>query len=300
MASPETLSQEPRPDQFSVALCQLTSSDNLESNVQQIFQLLSQLKQNPPDLVCFPENTLYMRIEEGAHAKIFSLSEAIFTKLAEWSKATGSALHLGSVPMESEGKIRSSSILIKPSGEISNCYQKIHLFDVDVAGHRPVRESDVFAPGPGPAVIEVKGWKFGASICYDLRFAELYIQYARQEVDAILIPSAFLVPTGRAHWHVLIRARAIESQCYVLAAAQGGIHRGINGATRGTFGHSIAVDPWGVVLAECLDDVRDTASNPEKILRVNLEREVIETVRAQIPMKNHRTLVEFCLAESKP
>jgi len=163
-------------------------------------------------------------------------------------------------------------------------YRKIHLFDVDVVGQKPVRESDVFARGTETSVFEIKGWKFGSSICYDVRFPELYLRYAREEVDAILVPAAFLTTTGRAHWEILLRARAIESQAYVLAAAQGGTHQGIKGGTRETHGHSMIVDPWGLIVEEIQD------SSEVRVARATLKVDRIEAVRRQIPMKNHRTL----------
>jgi nitrilase len=129
--------------------------------------------------------------------------------------------------------------------------------------------------------MELKGWKIGLSICYDLRFSELFLTYAKQAVDLILVPSAFLVPTGRAHWHVLLRARAIEAQAYVLAAAQGGKH--ISGkAQRETFGHTLAVGPWGEVISE-LEEA------PGHII-IELRPESITKVREQIPMDGHRRL----------
>jgi predicted amidohydrolase len=161
-------------------------------------------------------------------------------------------------------------------------YVKTHLFDVDVEGAPPVRESDHFVGGGGPATVELKGWKFGLSICYDLRFAELYLKYA-EAVDVILIPSAFLVPTGQAHWHVLVRARAIENQCFVAAPAQSGEHTSVaSGPSRRTFGHSLVVDPWGAVLL-------DMEHAPGAAV-VELKRDLIEKARRQIPMQGHRRL----------
>ena len=127
-------------------------------------------------------------------------------------------------------------------------YEKIHLFDIELDGLSPVRETDLFKHGKFPSVFKVRGWEIGQAICYDLRFAELFLEYAKQGVDLVLVPAAFLVETGRAHWEVLLRARAIESQCYIVAAAQAGKHLGCQGGHRMTYGHSLAIDPWGTVI----------------------------------------------------
>ncbi|NJL72346.1 MAG: hypothetical protein HC888_12600, partial [Candidatus Competibacteraceae bacterium] len=186
-------------------------------------------------------------------------------------------------PLRGDGKFRNCTIWFRAGHSPRIVYSKIHLFDVDVEGAPPVRESDHFHPGEAPAVLHVKGWKIGLSICYDLRFAELYLRYA-QSVDLILIPAAFLVPTGEAHWHVLVRARAIEAQAYVAAPAQAGGHRSVGrpSAVRATYGHSLVVDPWGVVLADLGSGVG--------LKVVTLEREAIAKVRRQIPMAGHRRL----------
>ena len=135
--------------------------------------------------------------------------------------------------------------------------------------------------GSKTKIIELDGWKIGLSICYDLRFAELFLAYRQAGVDLILIPSAFTVPTGRAHWEILLRARAIESQCYVAAAAQAGDHEG----ARSTYGHSMIIGPWGQILSQ-----RTTEDQP-RILGVRLDRSEIEKVRQQIPMASHVRLI---------
>lgn len=176
-----------------------------------------------------------------------------------------------------------SSMLITPEGEIHPTYQKMHLFDIQLDGQAPLKESDVFRHGHAPHIIEVDGWRLGEAICYDVRFAELFSQYARKEVDLILLPAAFLVKTGEAHWEVLLRARAIESQSYVVAAAQGGTHQGCRGGTRETYGHTLIVDPWGAVVGQ-------VEKLGPGVTIVKLSRERIEAVRRQIPMKFHRRL----------
>lgn len=269
-----------------VAVCQLTSVDDVPTNLQQILSLLARLEDDVPDLVCFPENALYFRMREGAPVPGMEAKDEILHVLSHWAKRTGAVVHIGSVPLKRGSRLFNSSLVLTPDGAVHDNYQKIHLFDVDVEGAKPMRESDVFTHGEVPSVFTVKGWKFGSSICYDLRFSELYLHYAKLEVDALLIPAAFLVPTGQAHWEVLTRARAIECQAYVLAAAQGEVHHGVQGGSRSTYGHSMIIDPWGTVLTETPPGFTEE----QRILRATLSRERIARVRAQIPMKNHRRL----------
>ena len=275
-------------DSLSVAVCQLTSTDDVDKNVEQIIGLLQKLEQNPPNLVCFPENALFMRIEEGSKIPEVSLENKGIDRLSHWAATYGCTIHLGSVPTAGEGKLFNTSVLLTPSGQRVATYKKIHLFDVDVEGHQPVRESDVFAAGSEPSVFTVNGWNIGGSICYDLRFSELFLHYARLGVDAIVIPAAFLVPTGEAHWTALVRARAIECQAYVLAAAQGGTHQGLKGGKRNTYGNSMIVDPWGTVLAEVKNAPDILPEN--RILRAVLTKERLKQVRRQIPVAQHRRL----------
>lgn len=267
-----------------VAVVQMISIDDVASNLNQIENLLRKaFSKEHPDLVCFPENCLYFRIIEGQTIPGFSISHPVFEKLAELAQTYSTHLHLGSVPLYVNGQLYNSSVLISPAGKITATYQKMHLFDIQLDGQKPIRESDVFCHGQKTNVIEINGWRIGEAICYDLRFAELFSQYARQEVDVILLPAAFLVKTGEAHWEVLLRARAIESQSYLLASAQGGVHKGMTEGQRETYGHSLIIDPWGTVI----DQVE--RNNPD-VLVARLSREKIATVRKQIPMKSHRRL----------
>jgi deaminated glutathione amidase len=264
-------------DSLRVAVCEMTSLDDWSSNLIQAKTKLSQIpKDFKPDFVSFPENSLYLRLSEGVEGKFVDLEDKIFEPLVEWARENHAAIHLGSVPLKERSGFFNSTVMLFPDGSRKSVYRKMHLFDVDIKGHRSYRESDIFKHGTEPAVVQIKGWKIGLTICYDLRFSELYNFYGRAEVDAIVVPSAFTVPTGQAHWEVLLRARAIENQCYVLAAAQQGNHRG----KRDTYGHSLIVDPWGIVAAE--------ASPSSSVITAILEKVKIDQVRTQIPMKNHR------------
>lgn len=267
-----------------VAVVQMTSVDDIEANLQQIKHLVQDVfKKNKPRLLSFPENCLYLRVVEGEKIEGLSLVHPAFKFLSQLAQQYDAYLHLGSVPLIHEGALFNSSVLITPDGQVLPTYQKLHLFDIQLEGQKPIRESDVFRHGKKPNVIEVDGWRVGETICYDVRFAELFSRYAQEEVDLILVPAAFLVKTGEAHWEILLRARAIESQAFVIASAQAGTHVGKNGKTRETYGHSLIVDPWGGILGQVHE-------NAPGFCVVTLSRERIEKVRQQIPMKSHRRL----------
>lgn len=279
---------------LTVAVCQMQSVDDVEQNLIQIANLIeiatgssqnlisvdnSELK---PKVIFFPENCLYLRIIEGSEVPSFSLTDDIFKKLSELAQKHSVSLHLGSVPLRINNKVYNSSVFIDQLGAVKSTYQKIHLFDIQLKGQNAIRESDVFQYGEQPHVLTIADWKFGESICYDVRFSELYNYYAKREVDVLLIPSAFLVKTGEAHWEPLLRARAIESQSYVIASAQGGTHRGKTGASRETYGHTMVVSPWGRI--EVL------LQNSPSVEIIKLSKNKISEVRRQIPMKMHRRI----------
>lgn len=269
-------------DKFRLGLAQMTAIDRLEPNVLAVEAAFRAAAEQRAQLVVFPENTLYFRIRSGSELQGPEWGGPEFQRLAGLVNECRTSMMLTTALKDRSGKFSNATILLRPEAEPRVVYSKIHLFDVDVPGAPPVRESDHFTAGNGPASIEIDSWKFGLTICYDLRFAELFLHYA-QKVDAILVPSAFLVPTGQAHWHVLLRARAIECQCYVAAPAQAGEH--VSGEQkRHTYGHSLVVDPWGKVIAE-------SPGGPD-VKVVELDRGIIERVRQQIPMSAHRRLTK--------
>ncbi len=265
-----------------IALAQLNSNNNIDHNFNMISELVRSAIAEKPDIIFFPENSLFFRLSSAAKVQALRIDGEIFQKLARLASETSIALHL-TTAIEDNLKIFNASVLIRPGENPEILYRKIHLFDIALKDQAPIRESDSFQNGEVPQTFELNGFKFGSSICYDIRFAELYQMYAGQQVDAILVPAAFLVKTGQAHWEVLLRARAIESQCYVIAAAQAGRHVGENpDEVRETYGHSMAIDPWGKVIEQRQSDVG--------LLYVKLNKKDIESVREQIPMKNHRRL----------
>jgi predicted amidohydrolase len=267
---------------LSLIVCQMTSIDDVEANYRQIEKLVQSISQ-PADLALFPENCLYMRLVEGQAIPGLDFQHPVFARLQNLAFSKKIWLHLGSVPLKEDGKLTNASVVITDQGEIRATYRKMHLFDITLEGQAPIRESDVFNHGPSPSVLEIKDWNLGQTICYDLRFSELFSVYAKKKVDAILVPAAFLVKTGQAHWEVLLRARAIESQCYVIAAAQAGTHSNSEGHQRKTYGHSMVISPWGEVL------FKGSSDQPEAHF-VELNFAQIESVRRQIPMQSHRRL----------
>lgn len=271
--------------ELKVAVCQMTAVDSVQANLHQIENLIGEVAEGSGvRLFCFPENCLYLRIVEGEAIPPFTLEDKVFSDLAVIARRRRAFLHLGSVPLQMGDFLYNSSVVITDEGKIESTYQKIHLFDIQLTGQKAIRESDVYRHGRGPGIFEVDGWKIAQSICYDLRFAELYAQYAREHVDLILVPAAFLVKTGEAHWEVLLRARAIESQCYVVASAQAGRHKSTHGASvRETYGNSLVVDPWGHIDSRLSENEKQTSV-------CTLSKAKIAQVRAQIPMAQHRRI----------
>ena len=263
-----------------VGIAQLNSNDNLADNFEQIKSIIVNSKSEKPAVIFFPENSLYFRIDAASPVQALELNDPVIVSLAELAKANQVAIHLTTAVSES-GKVFNASIMIGAAGETQIVYRKIHLFDIALWGQKPIRESDTFLHGAGPAVTELHDFRIGHSICYDVRFAELYASYAKKKVDLIVVPSAFLVKTGQAHWEVLLRARAIESQCYVIAPAQTGVHRSSKSdQTRETFGHSMIIDPWGQIVS--------VNTNTVGIFYAELSKDEIAKVRSQIPMGAHR------------
>lgn len=315
-----------------IALAQLNSSDDVSHNVDVITGLVeSAAAVEKPEIIFFPENSLFFRFNLNAEVKALTLRSEEILSLCKLSSKTNTALHLTTAlkvestkeelvknelskkesnststqspipmptseptsaqkltltptkPQSLRPNIFNASFLIQPNQAPQILYRKIHLFDIALKDQKPIKESDFFAYGAQENIFEYKGFKFGSSICYDVRFSELYLKYARQAVDVILVPAAFLVKTGQAHWDILLRARAIESQCYVLAAAQAGKHvRSDATVFRETYGNSLIVDPWGQIVARKEEGVG--------LIYAKLDKKQIESVRTQIPMAQHRRL----------
>jgi len=202
-------------------------------------------------------------------------------------------------PSTSEPKIYNTHVIIDENGQIKSFYHKIHLFDVSIPGKVNLKESKTTAPGQKLAVCDSPIGKLALTICYDMRFPEMYVELAqRGGAEVILIPSAFTVPTGLAHWHTLLRARAIESQTYVIAAAQVGQHN----EKRKSYGHSLAYDPWGELLVdaggyenEYMDDGEDELSpvKTPSVVTCDIDLDLVASVRERMPIQQHRSSSSF-------
>lgn len=234
---------------FKAACVQLRSSDDVQQNIRDASALIRDAARQGAHFIATPENTTLMAPDGGAKLEL-SCPEAddpalpAFRALAEELNVW---LLIGSLAIKvSSTKTANRSYLLGPRGRIVARYDKIHLFDVDLPSGEKYRESNTVAGGGEAVVADLPWCKVGLSICYDLRFPQLYRALAQKGAALVTVPSAFTETTGKAHWHVLLRARAIENGAFVIAPAQGGVHA--NG--RHTFGHSLIIGPWGEILAE--------------------------------------------------
>jgi predicted amidohydrolase len=273
---------------FLAACIQLRCNTDVERNLAQTETLVRRAARAGAELVATPENTSLLGPQFHEVDRAEPLDGPIGLRLARLAKETGIYLLVGSLNEQrrdhrgavDNDRCYNTSILFNPEGEIVDFYRKIHLFDVDVAGGLSVKESDTIYPGDVVKIAPTPMAKIGMSICYDLRFPEMYRAYADGGADIIAVPSAFTLTTGKDHWHALLRARAIETQCYVMAPAQWGIHdeRG----KRHSYGHSVIIDPWGTIVAECGDG--------EGLCLAEIDLEYAARIRQSMPVRNHRKL----------
>jgi predicted amidohydrolase len=232
-----------------IAALQMTSGTAPGPNLEALATLAheaaaqgAQYALSPEVSIAFAENREGLRAVAGPWD-----GNPTIARCAEIARETGLSLHLGSLAVAlPDGRFANRSVLFRPDGSISATYDKIHLFDATLPGLREYRESATYAGGDTAVVAEAAGLRLGLTICYDVRFPALHRALAVAGAELIAVPAAFTVPTGAAHWEILLRARAIETGCYVIAAAQAGQHE--NG--RATYGHSMIVDPWGRILGE--------------------------------------------------
>ncbi len=267
---------------FIAAVVQMNSTDSVEGNLREAGKLVRRAVERGAQLVLLPENFAFMRGgEEGKLEVAEPEGEGpIQAFLAETAAALGIYLVGGSVPLKgsSPERVRAACLLYGPDGERIGRYDKIHLFDVDLPTGERYRESATVEPGEEPLLVETPLAKLGVAICYDIRFPELARRLSRKGMEVLLVPAAFTVPTGRAHWEVLLRARAIENQCYCVAAAEWGDHPG----GRETYGHSMLVDPWGEVLARLEEGVG--------VVFHQLSANRLAEIRRRFPALQHRRL----------
>ncbi len=262
-----------------VACIQITSGPDIHENMKKTDALIEEAAKNGAQFILTPENTSRMLSQ---HEK--KIAEALTQDdhpavpfFADLAKSLNVTLLIGSMAMKTDGdKLLNRSFLFAPDGTIQNTYDKIHLFDVRLPTGEDHTESKVIKPGTQAVVAKVKDdFSVGMSICYDLRFSYLFRDLAKAGANILSIPAAFTVPTGKAHWEVLLRARAIETGSYVLAPAQVGEHDG----GRRTYGHSLIIDPWGRILAQKEDG--------EGVIYADINVAEVNTARGAIPALTH-------------
>ena len=259
---------------FNLALVQTNSGNQVAPNVTIVSEMIREARSGGADLVMLPETVSLMEtrsklVFEQVRSQDEDEALKAFSGLAD---ELGIWLHTGSLPIRlSDTKIANRSFLLDPSGAIKATYDKIHMFDVDLPGGETYRESKNYQPGERAVLADLPWGKLGLTICYDLRFPHLYRHLGQAGADFLCVPAAFTKVTGEAHWHILLRARAIETGCFVFAPAQTGTHAG----ERKTFGHALIVNPWGEVLA-------DAGLEPGVIL-AKIDGAEVAKARAKIP-----------------
>lgn len=234
---------------FKAALIQTCTSRDVDRNLREIGAMIRDAAKDGAQYVQTPEVTTVLetdskRMPDVIQPEAGNRALAHFAGLAD---ELGIWLHIGSMAVDiQEPRYANRAYLFSPTGKLAAKYDKIHMFDVAIGEGQTYRESKRYAPGDKALVADLPWAKLGITICYDMRFPALYRALAKAGAEIIAVPSSFTVPTGKDHWHALLRARAIESQCFILAAAQAGDHE----CGRQTYGHSIAISPWGEILAE--------------------------------------------------
>jgi predicted amidohydrolase len=257
-----------------IAAVQMCSGAQPEPNLAAIEAAVAEAAGQGAEYILTPEMSIvFAANREGlaAVAEPWDGNTAI-ARCSALAAKYGVALHIGSLAVAlDDGAFANRSVLFAPDGSIAATYDKIHLFDADLSD-RPYRESGTYRGGDTATVVPVAGFTLGLTVCYDVRFPALYAALATAGADVIAVPSAFTVPTGEAHWEVLLRSRAIETGCYIVAAAQAGEHE--NG--RATWGHSMIIDPWGAVLAA-------GGRAPSEILIADIDRNRVSEARTRVP-----------------
>lgn len=272
------------------AAVQMCSTDDLSANLTRARDLADQGVARGANLVVLPECFAFLGRKEGDKMAVAETLDParpgpILGMLIDLATRHGIWVIGGGLPervppeLNDERRAYNTAAVVAPDGRLAARYRKVHLFDVDIPGSAVLKESDGTAAGDRLAVVEMHGRRVGLSICYDIRFPELYRRLVyEQGADVIVVPAAFTAHTGKAHWHVLLRARAIESQAWLVAAAQHGRHN----EKRESFGHSMVIDPWGTITAE--------QPQGDGVIVQTLDAEAIAKVRRQMPCRDHAVL----------
>jgi len=270
---------------FTAACIQFTAGPDPEPNLRTVSVLIRRARDAGADFIMTPEASNF--IESGTRRRQKARRQAddpFLAGMLSLARETGAWLLIGSLVIDptgepgaalGEARLANRSFVVDPGGRIVARYDKIHMFDIDLPGGESYRESNAYRPGGRTVVVETPWGQLGMSICYDVRFPHLYRALAQSGAVFLAVPSVFTVPTGNAHWHVLLRARAIENGCFVFAPAQSGEHA----SGRRSYGHSLIVDPWGKVLADAGEDIG--------IISVCIETARIAEVRQMVPSLQH-------------
>ena len=266
---------------FKAAAIQMRSGTSPERNAADMEQLVREAVAMGASYVQTPEMTGALVRDKDAKRTVFTSEDkdVVVAKARQLARELGIHFHIGSTAiLRDDGKLANRALLIAPDGTTLASYDKIHMFDVDLDNGESWRESAAYEPGTDAAVVDLAGLKLGFAICYDLRFPQLFRTEALAGAAVLSVPAAFTRQTGEAHWHVLLRARAIENGAFVIAAAQGGLHED----GRETYGHSLIVDPWGRILAEAAHD-------EPSVIVAEIDPAQSVAARAKIPnLKNAR------------
>jgi predicted amidohydrolase len=276
---------------FRVGLIQMRTGRTPQANTDAAVKLIGEAKSGGADYVLTPEVT---NIMESSREKLFTTivaeeNDPTLATLRDLARTLGIYVHIGSLAVKvAPEKAANRSFLIDRKGNIAARYDKIHMFDVDLTGGESYRESRSYRPGEMAVVSDLPWGRLGLTICYDLRFPALYRALAEAGASFLTIPSAFTKQTGEAHWHVLMRARAIENGSFVFAAAQGGLHE----HGRETFGHSLVVDPWGRVIAE--------GGTEPGVIFADVDPAEVSAARARVPSLQHGRRFEVTEPMAEP
>jgi predicted amidohydrolase len=276
---------------FRVGLIQMRSARSPAANRDAAVGLIEQAKRDGADYVQTPEMTNIMEVKRDNlfAAIVAEEQDATLAAFRDLARRLAIWVHAGSLAVKvSPDRAANRSFLIDPRGDIKARYDKIHMFDVDLANGESYRESRSYQPGELAAVADLPWGRLGLTICYDLRFPALYRALAEAGGSFLAIPSAFTRQTGEAHWHVLNRARAVENGCFVLAAAQGGTHE----SGRETYGHSMIVDPWGRIIAE--------GDDAPGVVMAEVDPSLVGKARARIPSLQHGRRFEIIEPMAEP
>ncbi|MCK5424531.1 MAG: carbon-nitrogen hydrolase family protein [Emcibacter sp.] len=275
-----------RHNKFTVGLVQMSSTNEVAENMASAEALIREAAARGAKMVLTPEMTTLLELDRTALlGKIYTQDDdpslPVFQDLARELKIW---LVIGSMAIKSGDKIANRCFVIAPDGKTAAHYDKIHMFDVDLPGGEQYRESRSYAAGEQAVVTPTPWGNMGLSICYDLRFPHLYRRLSQSGAQMLAVPAAFTAVTGEAHWHILLRARAIENGAFIFAPAQTGSHTSARGDKRNTYGQSLLVDPWG--------DIIDDGGADVGVITAEIDLTLVEKARSRIPSLNHDRIIK--------